>query len=106
MQRNNKAYIISTLDKFIAEFILIDGNVASANFGNDGVCQYAVNLMVSYMILVDYKNAVATCNGDHLLILRKQLLKHFFSAKGYNKYAVEMLLNVVQCEILLSEAEA
>ena len=43
---------------------------------------------------------------DHLLILRKQLLVHFFSTPGFNEFAIEMLINILQCEVLLSKAEA
>ena len=58
------------------------------------------------MVLDDFKDAVSTGNGDHLAILRKQLLIHFFSTPGFNEFAIEMLINILQCELLLSKAEA
>ena len=45
----------------------------------------------------------ATNDGD---VLRKQLLVHFFSTPGYNEFAIEMLINILQCQVLLTEAEA
>ena len=47
------------------------------------------------MILADIKDAVATENGQHLSVLHKQLLVHFFSASGFNEYAIEMLVNIM-----------
>ena len=64
------------------------------------------NLIKCFLILADFKDAVSTGNGDHLLILRKQLLVHFFSTPGFNEFAIEMLINILQCEVLLSKAEA
>ena len=69
-------------------------------------CQYSVNVLKSYMVLADMKDAVATGNCQHLSALHKQLLVHFFSASGFNEYAIEMLVNVMQTHILLSSAEA
>ena len=57
------------------------------------------------MILADIKDAVATGNGQHLSVLHKQLV-HFFSASGFNEYAIEMLVNIMQHQILLSPAQA
>lgn len=67
---------------------------------------YAVNILRSFLLLADIKDAVATGNGEYLSILRKQLLAHFFSTSGFNKYAIEMFINILQCKVLLSEAEA
>ena len=58
------------------------------------------------MLLADIKDAVATGNGQHLSILRKQLLVHFFVTGGFNEFAIEMLVNILQTQVLLSEAEA
>ena len=58
------------------------------------------------MVLADFKDAVSTGNGEYISILRKQLLTHFFATPGFNEYAIEMLINILQCEVLLSKAEA
>ena len=87
------------LDKYI--FPLNDGEAAY-----DGILSYSVNLITSYMILTDFKDAVSSGNGEYLATLHKQLLTHFFSGSGFNSYAIEMLISIVQNEVLLSEAEA
>ena len=38
--------------------------------------------------------------------MRKQRLAHFFSTSGFNEYATEMFVKILQCQVLLSEAEA
>ena len=98
-----KLFIESTLDKFLEQYVFIEDDQA---FGTDNVCHYSVNLVKSFMILADIKDAVATGNGQHLSVLHKQLLVHFFSASGFNEYAIEMLVNIMQHQILLSPAQA
>ena len=98
-----KLFIESTLDKFLEQYVFIEDDQA---FGTDSVCHYSVNLVKSFMILADIKDAVATGNGQHLSVLHKQLLVHFFSASGFNEYAIEMLVNIMQHQILLSPAQA
>jgi hypothetical protein len=72
---------------------------------DDGILNYAVNILHYYLLLVDIKDAVSTGNSDYLATLHKHMLLHFFSS-GFNAYAIEMLTNVMQNEVLLSEAEA
>ena len=103
---DRKSYIINTLDKFIDKYILFDGKKESAAVQTDGIWCYSVNLLKSFMLLADIKDAVATGNGQHLSNLRKQLLVHFFVTGGFNEFAIEMLVNILQTQVLLSEAEA
>ena len=56
-------------------------------------------------MLADFKDAVCG-NGNYIAILRKHLLVHFFSTPGFNEFAIEMFINILQCEVLLSKAEA
>ena len=58
------------------------------------------------LLLIDFKDAVKEGNGKHLSILHKQLLWHFKSIPGYNVYAIEMLISIIQSEVFLSEAES
>ena len=99
-----KSYITSTLAKFLDEYIFIDEELEEA-VQTDGVWCYAVNTLRSYMVLADVKDAVATGNGEHLSTIRKQLLIHFFTT-GFNEFAIEMLINILQCKVLLLEADA
>jgi hypothetical protein len=96
-----KEYIINILDKFLDEYVFSEDNDDT-----DGVWCYGVNLLRSFMLLADFKDAVASGNGDYLSTLRKQLLVHFFSTPGFNEFAIEMFVNILQCEVLLSEMEA
>ena len=101
-EEHQKMYIIDTLDKFLEEYVF--GNIEIPT--TDGVWCYSVNILRSFLLLADMKDAVATGNGEYLSILRKQLLAHFFSTSGFNEYAIEMFINILQCQVLLSEAEA
>ena len=100
-----KLFIESTYtpDKFLEQYVFIEGDQA---FGTDSECHYSVNLVKSFIILADIKDAVATGNGQHLLVMHKQLLVHFFSASGLNEYSIEMLVNMMQHQIFLSPAQA
>ena len=53
-----------------------------------------------------FQRCVSIGNGHHLSIIRKQLLKHLFATPGFNEFVFEMLINIVQCEVLLLQAEA
>ena len=102
-----KSYLTNTLDKFLDEYIFNDENKESSSTDStDGVWCYAVNRIKSYILLADIKDAAATGNGEHLTILRKQLLAHFFSTPVFNEFSIEMLINTLQMNVLLSEAEA
>ena len=106
---------MEVVDKFLDEFVFHGGDKASDKDNtedsmesdedvSDGVWNYGV--IKCFMVLLDFKDAVSTGNGNHLSILRKQLLIHFFSTPGFNKFAIEMFINTLQCQVLLSEAEA
>ena len=97
-----KTYIKDIVDKFLEEFIFLGGNQKVA----DGVRSYGANIIKSFMVLADFKDAVSSGNGEYISILRKQLLTHFFATPGFNEFAIEMLINILQCEVLLSKAEA
>ena len=130
MGNNKQIYFNSVLDKFIDEFLLLpsasfpgppreevdqENEVESlpASEANqsrldntDFVNNYSSCLMKYYMILLDIKDAVSEGNGETLAILHKVLLPYFKSLKGFNAYAIEMLISVIQNEVFLSEAEA
>jgi hypothetical protein len=97
-----KTYILEVINKFLDKYVFVGGDEEVS----DGVWYYGVNLLKCFMLLVDFKDAVSTGNGEHLLILRKQLLAHFFSTPRLNEFAIEMFINILQCEVLLSKAEA
>ena len=92
----------SSIDKFVAKYLMPESDVIE----DDGVMSYAVHLLKLYLIITDVKDAVSTGNGNYLATLHKQLLVNFFFTPGFNAYAIEMLVNIIQNEVLLSEAEA
>ena len=94
-----KKYITDTLDKLLNEYVFGNEDIPTT----DGVWCYAVNILRSFLLLAD---AVSTGNGEYLPTLRKQLFAHSFSTPGFNEYAIEMFINLLQCQVLLSEAEA
>ena len=97
-----KTYILDVIDKFLNEFVFVGENTELTN----GIWCYAINILKCFMVLADRKDAVSTGNGQHLSIIRKQLLVHFFSTTGFNEFAIEMFINILQNEVLLSKAEA
>jgi len=45
-------------------------------------------------------------NGERVATLHKLLLLHFKAQPGFSAYAIEMLINIIQNQVFLSEAEA
>ena len=105
-EASKKSYITSTLDQFLDQYVFVDQDDALHSETTDRITCYAINVLKSFLLLADFKDAVARGNGQHLSILRKQLLMHFFSTTGLNEYAIEMLVSILQSEVLLSQAEA
>lgn len=56
-------------------------------------------------LLLDFKNAVREGSGQRLATLHKLLVPHLKSFPGFNAYAIEMMIIVIQNEVLLSVAE-
>lgn len=104
-EEQSDVYILTTIQRFLDEFVFSthDGN---GDEDADRVSCYAFNLLKSFFLLVDFKDAVKSGNGEHLSTLHKQLLIHFFSTPGYNEFAIEMFINILQSNVLLSEQEA
>ena len=118
-EEEKKAHLLAELDKFMEEYISLeiptcgkdfDGDCDEDDSGDDdsgdGIFNYGVNLLSSFMLLLDCKHAVASGNGEHLALVQQQMLYHFSSVSGYNSYAIEMLISTIQNEVLLSTAEA
>ena len=106
-----KNHVMAVLDKFLKAFIFSDDDDdddddSDDENSDDGVSNYAINLLKSFMVLLDCKDAVASGNGEHSALIQKQMLLHFSSVPGFNSYAIEMLVSIIQNNVLLSPAEA
>ena len=98
-------YFEVVLNEFIDEFLL--GKVTDNDSdNNDFVRNYSICLLQYFFILHDIKDAVHEGNGERLATLHKQLLLHFKSVPGFNTYAIEMLINIVQNKLFLSPAQS
>ena len=113
---NKKKYYDSVLDKFVDQFLINspndndddndDDDEESSPTNNDFVTNYSLCLLKYYFIFLDFKDAVKEGNGETIAILHKQLVPHFKALPGFNNYAIEMLISVVQNSVFLSDAEA
>jgi hypothetical protein len=116
---SKKEYFDKTMDKFIDEFlspvlVSLNGlqhqsqNDDQTNEDNDSdfVRNYSLQLLQYFFLIADFKDAVKEGNGVRLHQLHKQLLHHFKSDSGYNSFAIEMFINIIQNEVLLTEQEA
>ena len=78
-EEQKDVYIITTLEKFLDEYVFsaTDDDTTSNEAVNDtgdtclkdGVFAYSVNLMVSFLLLADVKDAVKSGNGEYLAVL-------------------------------------
>ena len=101
---------ISKLPKENSPFLVNDGNDEEKRVHIlavlDMFVNYGLNLLKSYFILLGCKDAVASGNGEHLVLIQEQMLFYFSSVSGINSCAIEMLMSIVQNEFLLSPKEA
>ena len=108
---NRKQYYDSVLDKFIDEFLfsapaIDDEEESSPQLPQDFVRNYSLCVLKYIFLYYDFKDAVKEGNGERVATLHKLLLLHFKAQPGFNAYAIEMLINIIQNQVFLSEAEA
>ena len=103
-EEQKDVYLLTVIDKSLDEFCFM--TMTNDDHDRDRVSCYAINLLKSFRLLADFKDVIQTDNGGYMTTLRKELLIHFFSNSGYNEFAIEMLINILQCQVMLSEAEA
>ncbi len=83
------AYVLAVLDKFIKQYIFPitahsdDEDMSAAaddddDDMSDGVFNYSLNLIKSFMVLLDCKDAVASGNGEHLALVQKHRCCYIF----------------------------
>ncbi len=118
-------YFKETLDKFIEECVTgdDDGNQSPTSAREpegdtndthhscpeekrDQVRMHSRNILQYFFTLEDYRDAVREGDGKRMAQLHKDFLLYFKTDPAYNAYGLEMMVNVAQNEILLSEREA
>ena len=119
----NKYYNNETLDKFLEEYVTGDdntnqlpptgteseSNVNEQPLQGDGrgkVRMYSRNILQYFLRLEDYRDAVREGDGKRMAQIHKDFLLYFKTDSSFNAYSLEMMVNVAQNEILLSEREA
>jgi hypothetical protein len=108
---DQKLYFDTILNKFVEEYLMptthdADSDEEPDDQQPDRVREYYICLVRFFFILEDFKHAVRMGDGDRLASLRKVLLKHFKSDAGYNIYAIEMFISILQNTVFLTEAQA
>lgn len=65
----------------------------------DFVKNHSLCLLRYYFILLDFKNALSVGSSQRLATLHKLLVPHLKSLPGFNAYAIEMMISVIQNEV-------
>lgn len=122
-------YYKETLDKFIEEYVTGDdetnksptsarsGGTESGpdvnnlqplqeGDGRDKVRMHSRNILQYFFTLEDYRDAVSEGDGKRMAQIHKDFLLYFKTDPSFNAYSLEMMVNVAQNEILLSERES
>ena len=117
VEQYKKEYWDTILSKFVDEYLIPpvavqdnagqDTATQSTNEDNgDFVRNHSLLLLKFFFLIADFKDAIKEGNGQRINQLHKQLLHHFKTDAGFNSYAIEMFINIMQNEVLLSDAEA
>ena len=121
IKEHRQRYYEDTLDKFIDKFVIGDdddddderepeNNQQSSTTGDarpvDNLKYYSRNILQYFFVLEDYRDAVREGDGQRMAQIHKDFLLYFKTESSYNAYAIEMLVNVAQNDVLLSEREA
>ena len=61
-----KDYINNTLEKFLDEYVFQADKIKGWSIPSDGVWCYGINMLKSYLLLADIKDAAVTRNGEYL----------------------------------------
>ena len=122
-QEYKNKYYNETLDTFLEEYVTGDddtnqlpptGTESGSNVneqplqgdGRDKVRIYSRNIPQYFLTLEDYCDAVREGDGKQMDQIHKDFLLYFKTDSSFDAYSLEMMVNVAQNEILLSEREA
>ena len=71
------------MEKFFDEYVFSATNDGEDTCTRDGVLSYSVNLMASFLLLDDLKDAVKSGNGEYLAVLRKEATGTFLQYTSF-----------------------
>lgn len=72
----------------------------------DNLRNYSRNFLQYFFVLEDYRDAVKEGDGERMAQIHKDFLLYFKTDRSFNAYPIEMMVNIAQNEVLLSEQEA
>ena len=105
-----KCIFENMMKKFVEEFALASDNKThecddqiSSSEQLDRIKAYALNYLKHFLLFEDLNDGVKEGDGPRLATLSKVLLLHFKAVLGFNSYAIEMITNIAQNSVLLSE---
>lgn len=119
IEEHKQKYFQETFDKFIHEYVLGDDDTDQSEPGDEGahtdhagatlvenLRNYSKNVLQYFFVLEDYRDAVKEGDGERMAQIHKDFLLYFKTDRSFNAYAIEMMVNITQNEVLLSEQEA
>ena len=96
--KQKEHYFKVTMAKFVSEYITGDDDMEGGGQETDQIKRYSRNILQYYFVLEDYIDAVK--EGDGLAQVHNDFMLYFRTDSSYNAFAIEMLVNVAQNEIL------
>ena len=118
-EEQKQNYFQETFDRFIAEYVTGDDDANQSEPGDagahadhasavvvDNLRNYSRNILQYFFVLQDYRDAVKEGDGKRMAQIHKDFLLYFKTERSFNAYAIEMMVNITQNEVLLSEQEA
>ena len=122
-EQQKQNYFQETFDKFIDKYVIGDDDDADQSGPGDSgadahtsgaddtalvdnLRNYSKNILQYFFMLEDYRDAVKEGDGKRMAQIHKDFLLYFKTDRSFNAYAIEMMVNIAQNEVLLSEQEA
>ena len=90
-------FLTTKLDAFLDQYVFVNQMDTVQDVADeddpDYILNYSINLIINFLILASYKDAVKSGNGSFIATLHKELLLHFHSHSSFNAYAIEMMIS-------------
>ena len=72
----------------------------------DNIKNYGKNIFQYFFVLEDHRDAVKEGDGKRMAQIHKDFLLYIKTDRSFNAYAIEIMVNIAQNEVLLSEQKA